>query len=305
MKSFNKIINLVIFIFSFYQYGYSQKNIPSPWDPTLEANSEKWKLKTHRKIFGNISQLEFGPFNTALFEKLDSPVHKRKTKEGAEFGLNLGYDARMETGHEVDLDITKKIITQKSKYYRMLLAGNADTTETLCSTISFTKEEKETVGGAALKTLLHGHYSSEENKSGIIGYSEITNGFILTTPDSAIWNFYFASGKGINNNSPNSVTSDTINASKYLTGFLKNNSDSINISPVISRSIMKFLGKYDTLYFEEGYELVNQKGEHLAAYQKMGPDKKSPYIWMRKDISDADRKAIASFLEVIIYRNQY
>jgi len=303
MKAFNKIIRLVIFIFPFCTDGYSQKIVTSPWDPLLESNSDKWKLTVHHKMFGDVSQLGFGPYTVALIEKPDSPVHKIKTKGGAEFGLDIGYDAWMETGHEVDMDITKKIISQKSTYYRMLLAGNADTSETLYSILSITKDEKETVGGAALKTLLHGYYSSEENKSGLIGYFEAIHGFILAGTDSVPWNFYFTMGKGNNNNAQSgSYTLDTISFFHYFTGYLKNNDDSLHIEQVYKMSVSKLFGKYDTLYISEGFDLVNRKGDHLAAYQDTGPDKKSPYIWMRKDVNDPYRQAIASFIAVILYR---
>jgi len=283
---------------------YCQKNSPSPWDSTLESNSEKWKLSTRQKMFGNISKLEFGPFSIASIEKLDSPVMKKKTKGNGEFGLDVGYDAKMNTGNDVDMDITKKIITQRSKYYRMLLAGGADTAETICSVLSITKDEKETVGGAVLKTFLHGHYSSEENKSGMIAYFEAVKGSILVGPDAVPWNFYFTLGKK-DNAEQGSLTMDTISFFHYFTGYLKNHDDSLSIVQVLNMSVSKFLGKKDTFYISQGFDLVNKKGEHLAAYQDTGPDKKSPYIWMRNDINDPYRQAIVSFLAVIIYRKQY
>jgi hypothetical protein len=280
---------------------YCQKNSSSPWDPMLEGNSEKWKLTTRQKMFGGASKVEFGPYSILSFEKLDSPVRKVKTKSGAEFGLDLGYDARMETDHEVNMDLTRKIITQKSQYYRMVLTDNADTTETLCSFLSITKDERQTVGGAVLKTFLHGHYNSEENPRTTIGSMVVINGFILSNIDSEPWNFSFTSGD-MNNEANASSASNPFASSRYIAGYLKNSTDSLHINLVKSMSTFKFLGKTDTLYFEEGFDLINRKGEHLAAYQRIGKDKKSPYVWIQKDIDNSYQRAISSFLAIVMAR---
>lgn len=182
----------------------------------------------------------------------------------------------------------------------MLVAADTDTVETLCSVISISKEEKETVGGAALKTLLHGHYNSEEDGGGVVGYLEIVNGFIVTPASAGLWKFSFTVGKGENNNVP--PGSFQSKSSTNFSGYLKNNDDSIQITPVISTSISKLFGKYDTLYFEEGFDLINKKGEHLATYQRTGADKKSPYVWLHKDLNNPDRQAIAAFLAIVIAR---
>ena len=288
---------VVILFFSCCRDGYSQKNFPRQWDSTLEADSEKWKLITRRKAPGNISKMEFGPYSLVSIEKLDSPVHKVKTKEGAEFGLDLGYDAKMETGHEANMDLTRKIITQKTTYYRMLVADSKDTTETLYSFLSITKDEKETVGGVALKTLFHGHYNSEDNPRTTIGSMTVINGVILSDSGAVIWNFSITSGD-LDNNA--SSADKPYQSSRYISGYLKNSEDSIQLNLVRSVSTFRFLGKTDTLYFEEGFDLVNRKGEHLAAYQRIGKDKKSSYVWMRKDLDPFYTRAISAFLALTI-----
>ena len=295
------LLCLATSLMSSWPAAFSQKNKTSPWDTALQANSEKWKVVSHQKMFGEVSKVEFGPFSTITIEKLDSPVHKIKTKEGADLNVDLGYDA--ETDHGVDVDLTRKIITQKSKYYRMLLAASVDTVESLCSLISISKDEKQTVGGAALKTLLHGHYESEEGGGGMVGYLEVVNGFIVTPASGTLYKFYFTLGRGDNNNVPTS--SFQSGSSSYLSGYLHNNDDSMQITPVISTVITKLFGKYDTLSFEEGFDLVNEKGEHLATYQLIGADKKSPYVWLHNDLNDSDRQAIASFLAIVIARKRY
>lgn len=279
---------------------YSQKTFPPRWDSALESNCEKWKLEIRYKT----NKIGFGPFNVALIEKLDSPAMKKKTKD-REFGIDLGYDARETTGKEVAMDITKNVTTQKIEYYRMLMKGTADTNEVLYSIVSFTKEQKETVGGAVLKSLTQGHYESENNGSGMTGYMEVINGAILQDADALLWTFFFTLGKGSNGATPGFSTGDTIQSFQHFKGYLKNSNDSIFIKPVISMSVSKLFGKRDTLYFMDGFELVNAKGEHVAAYQNIGPDKKSPFIWMSKYLNNNYQEALASFLTAIIQRKQY
>lgn len=284
-----------------------QKNIASPWNPSLDSVSDKWKLTTRQKMFGNISKLEFGPFSIVSIEKLDSPVIKKKIKGGADFGLQLGYDARMETGKGVSMDITRKIAYEKTKYYRMLLAGNIDTAETMYSLLSISNEEKETTGGALIKLFTKGHYGSDVNSSRAIGYQEFIKGYILSDADSVPWDFFFTLSKGNNNTSPGSFSKDNIQSSNSFTGYLKYRDDSLYIAPGLSMSVVKVFGKYDTIYFDRGFELINQAGEHLAAYQENGENKMNavPYIWMRKDLENSYRQAISSFLAVIISRKHF
>ena len=297
------LLALTISLIAACPEAFSQKNKTSPWDTALQANSEKWKVVVHQKMFGDASKVEFGPFSTISIEKLDSPIHKTKTKEGAEFNLDLDYDPGMEGRHGVDPGLTRKIITQRSKYYRILLTSGVDTTESLCSLISISKEERQTVGGAALKTLFHGHYDSDESGGGMLGYVEVVTGFIVTPQNDIPHKFSFTMGRGDNNGVPPGSFQPKF--SSYVGGYLNYNDDSIQITPVISTIVTKLFKKYDTLYFQEGFDLVNRKGEHLAAYQLTGMDKKSPYVWLQKDLNNSDRDVIAAFLSIVIARKRY
>ena len=82
MKSHTLLI--VLCLGAFFIFGGApasgQKNKTSPWNPSLDSASDKWKLTTRQKMFGDISKLEFGPFSIASIEKLDSPVIKKKIK---------------------------------------------------------------------------------------------------------------------------------------------------------------------------------------------------------------------------------
>ena len=77
--------SLVVFLLSvFIVFGSSafcQKNKQKPFDSTLEANCEKWKVKLHKGP--GKGKPKFGPYTTSNVEKADSPVFKQRTKTGS------------------------------------------------------------------------------------------------------------------------------------------------------------------------------------------------------------------------------
>ena len=50
-------------------------------DSVMLASSEKWNVKQNKGLFG-LSKPAFGPYNTLNINKIDSPVIKKKTKDG-------------------------------------------------------------------------------------------------------------------------------------------------------------------------------------------------------------------------------
>ena len=60
--------------------GISQFKGNMHLDSALQANSEKWKVKANRKMFG-LASPAFGPYETVRSEKLDSPVIRKQIKE--------------------------------------------------------------------------------------------------------------------------------------------------------------------------------------------------------------------------------
>jgi hypothetical protein len=79
MKTNSPLTVFLLFVFiAFASSAFCQKNKPKPLDSTLEANSEKWKVKLHNG-FGT-GKPEFGPYTTSNVEKADSPVFKKEQK---------------------------------------------------------------------------------------------------------------------------------------------------------------------------------------------------------------------------------
>src|SRR4030095_16972994 len=140
-----KMILTTAFLFSaallfFNKVSRCQKNKQKPIDSALEANSEKWKVKLQRPMFG-MGKPEFGPYTTIDLEKLDSPVLRTKTKDGSYTGAS--YDL----GGGWDWDFSKYQTVQKRKAYNMLVGGGPDTAELLFSIYSISKEKSLTFLG--------------------------------------------------------------------------------------------------------------------------------------------------------------
>jgi hypothetical protein len=256
-------------------------------NPALETNSEKWKVKENNKLFGDIRKPEFGPYTTTGAEKLDSPVIKKKTKDGKEFEVTIGQGA--------DIDMSKKVTIEKTKFYRMQLANGGDTTEALFSIFSTSKEKRQTFLGAVLS-------KKDEGKDIVLSYTMDVNGIITTNADSILWKFFYTNN---NSGSNNSYVKDTIQTTPGISGYLKNHTDSLHIELIVDTSTITFKqifsSKHDTIttYKNRGVVLVNQKGEHLAALQFAGAEGKR-YIWIRKDLENSYRQAISTYLAVII-----
>jgi hypothetical protein len=101
-----------------------QKSKSQPIDSALEANSEKWKVKTH-KGFG-MGKPEFGPYNTIDIKKLDSPVFRKTTKEGSYSGATI-------SSASWDWDFSKYEMVEKKKAFRISVSNGTDTAEMLFS----------------------------------------------------------------------------------------------------------------------------------------------------------------------------
>ena len=263
---------------------YCQHNKHMSLNPSLEANSEEWKVKENKKMFGGISKPEFGPYTTLIAEKLDTPVIKKRTREGSAFELKLGYDAEIETGKGADIDMSKKVSIQKTKFFRLLLSNGEDSSDALFSLLTISKEKKQTILGKVLS-------KKDEGKDQVLSYSSFINGIITTNDNTNPWDFYYTSSSSDNYDPYSNDTTKT----PGLSGYLKNNSDSLYIEPIS----FSMGNKYFPVNYTEGFAVINKKGQHVAALQFKKNDNKS-IIWIRKDLEAYYRQAISSFLAVLV-----
>lgn len=278
------MLSLAVYFLCSQSVSFCQQNKQMQIDSALENHSEKWKVKENNKMFGGIHKPEFGPYITTFAEKLDSPVIKKRTRNGAELELKIGDDAEMETGNQVDLDMSKKVTIQKTKFYRLQLSNGADTTESLFSIFSTVVEKKQTLIGKVL--------SKKEEEVEVLSYNSKINGIINTHTDSLSWNFFYTSGKSENTTTFNTDTSQN---NPEISGYLKNNFDSLYIEPIV----YLFKSKLYSFRTTPGFVLVNKKKERLAALQFATQNSKY-YIWIRNDINKDYIQAISSLLALII-----
>src|SRR6266487_4719671 len=108
-------------------------------DSILLAHSERWKVQQHKGLFG-LSKPEFGADRTLEAIRFDSSVIKKKTKESSSIDIES-------SSEETDIDHSKFLTVKKTKFYRLLLGSNTDTTEAVFSISSVSKEKKQTFLG--------------------------------------------------------------------------------------------------------------------------------------------------------------
>ncbi|NJO24606.1 MAG: hypothetical protein HC867_00715 [Bacteroidia bacterium] len=240
-----------------------ESNRISP-DSVMHANSEKWKVKQNKGLFG-LAKPEFGPYVTHEVAKLDSPVIKKKTKDSSWAGAEI-------TSSGTDIDISKFLTIEKTKFYRLLLGQQSDTAETVFSISSVSVEKKQTFLGKLLS-------KKDEGKDAVLDYSRDISGIILTGIDETPWNFFLDDYR-----SGSRQTAGNFHPSASISnGYLKNKTDSLYIT-LFSR-------------YEADITFVNSRGEHLAALKfKQNP----VYMWIRNDIEASYQQAIAAVFAVII-----
>ncbi|ULQ57783.1 hypothetical protein KJS94_06175 [Flavihumibacter rivuli] len=258
----------------------AQKSKTPPLDSTLEANSEKWKVKMH-KGFG-LGKPSFGPYVTLDVEKTDSPVFRKRTKEGS-------YRGAIISSESWDWDFSKYEATETKKAYRMMVAAESDTTELLFSLYSVSHDKQLTFFGEMMS-------KDDEGKNLTLGYKKTASGIIAIGTDSISWRFLIEDSF-----SRKDVPQGYFNDSKRLTtAYIITGSDSLFAEPIMQQ-IGKEVEKYSFQY-QKGIFINDSKGTHLAALKSgTAGDLSNPfYVWIRKDVQAADQQAIASLFVLLM-----
>ena len=176
----------------------------------------------------------------------------------------MGYD-----GH--DLDHSKYMTVQKTKWYKLSLAGDTVTMNATFFIASVSKEKKQTFLGKVLS-------KNDEGKDEELSYTRDVPGLISTGSNSASWKFLID-----NFTSGSRQTRSSFGSASISSGYLQNESDSL----------------YMQLYssFAADLVLVNRNGEHVAALKF----KQKPLsAWIRNDLDSSHCDAIAALFAVII-----
>jgi len=151
-----------------------QSNAQVIIDSALANNSEKWKVSELKKV-ADLKLTSFGWFSTVDAMKLDSPVYKKKTKEGE------SYYGEISSGG-VTMDGDKVVMIEKKKHYRLAIVREGDSTSTLFSVFTASHERKQTVLGFFT--------SGSSRSSEVLDLKREVSGLIDV--DSTIWAFNFS-----------------------------------------------------------------------------------------------------------------
>ena len=249
-------------------------------DTALLAHAEKWKVKLHRPMFG-MGKPEFGPFTTIDLNKLDSPVLRKKTKDGS------FTEASYNTSEGWDWDFSKYETVQKRKAYSMAVAGESDTAELLFSVYSISKEKNLTFFGELMS-------KNDEGKNLTLGYKIIISGIGTTNYDSLPWRFFLEDSFGRQQDpGPSQPT-------RFTRGYIITADDSLFTEPFLNQvgsRYSKFLVEWQT-----GIFVNSAKGTHLASIKFGTPgDLSNPfYVWIRNDLEPSQKHTIASVFALLI-----
>jgi hypothetical protein len=259
--------------------SFCQKNKQKPVDSVLEANSEKWKVKLHRGMFG-MAKPEFGPYTTIDLSKLDSPVLRKRTKEGSYIGASY-------SGQGWDWDFSKYQTIEKRKAYSMTITGGADTAELLFSIYRISNEKNLTFFGELMS-------KDDEGKNLTLAYKTIISGIGVTSYDSLPWRFFVEDSFS---RMEEAVPSGT---TRFTRGYIITPSDSLFTEPILSH-----MGSREGKFFfewETGVFINGSNDKHIAAlkFGTLGDPSNPFYTWIRGDIDKAQQHAIASVLALMI-----
>lgn len=246
----------LLMILSFSEISFSQVNE----DSVMLSNSEQWKVEQKKGLVG-LSKPSFGIFTTLNVGKMDSGFFKKKIKDSASFDFELGRG-------ENDMDHSKYMTIQKTKWYKLLLATNADTTNAVFSIASVSKEKRQTFLGKVLS-------KNDEGKDQLLSYNRNVPGVVITGNNSVLWKFLIGNFT--------SSSRQTSHSASISSGYLQNENDSLYIQIYSS--------------FSADLVLVNKNDEHLAALKF----KQKPLIvWIRNDLDHSYKSAIAALFAVIV-----
>jgi hypothetical protein len=260
--------------------SFCQKNKQKPIDSLLEANSEKWKVKLHRGMFG-LAKPEFGPFTTIDLDKVDSPVLRKRTKEGSYTGASYS------PGEGWDWDFSKYETVEKRKAYRMVFTGASDTAELLFSIYRISNEKNLTFFGDLMS-------KNDEGKNLTLAYKTNVSGIGATNYDSLPWRFF------LEDSFSRKEEAVPFESTRFTSGYIITADDSLFSEPIVNQ-----IGSRNSKYFLEwqtGIFINSAKEKHIAALKFGTPgDLSNPfYTWIRNDLAPSKQHAIASVFALLI-----
>lgn len=278
MKYHSLIKVLLITVFSIGPSQiFAQKNKEKPLDSALEANSEKWKVKAHKGLFG-ITKPEFGPYTTLLAEKLDSPVIRKKSKDGSSGDVSI-------SSAGWDWDISKYKTFTLRKFYHMILGKESDTTELQFYVHTISLEKQQTFLGKMLS-------KNDEDKDATLKHQKNIEGVIFTSNESVPARFFLEDYV-----STRHITKDPGEREPITRGYILIKDDSLFTEPIM-QTFGNPKNKFFFMEWQRGIFINAANGGHIAALM-FDPF----YVWIRKDLDSGYQDGIAALFAVIVGTN--
>lgn len=229
-----------------------------------ETSNETWSIKPKKGLFG-LAKPEFGPYHTIAVRRLDSAVHRKKTKEGTEANAAVSSSG-------VGMDITKLQTIEKQRYYKLQFGTDTDTTEAVFATASTSKERKQTLLGKMLS-------KGEESSSAVLHYNRDVSGTIRTGRDTRDWEFFIDNFTSGSRQTEEKMYPHASIARTYLVS----GNDSLYTKA--------------TAWSSMNIELYKGEDEKAATLEYSG---KMAAVWIRSDMEPSQRRVVATLFAVII-----
>jgi hypothetical protein len=256
----------------------AQKNKQGLLDPSLEAHSERWKVKQNRGLFG-ISKPEFGPYTTLDANKLDSPVLKKRTKDSTGTAVTI-------SGEGWDWDISKYETVEKKKYYDMELTNALDTIQLFFSIYSISSQKSQTLAGELIS-------KNDEGKNATLRYQKNISGVMITSPDSTPLRFFLEDYLSTKQTKDNTAPKEP----DITRGYILTGTDSL-----FTEAIINSFGKPSDMFYlkwQRGLYVKNSSGDNIAAL-KFSDIENPFYAWIRNDLSKSEQHSIAALFAVLV-----
>jgi len=248
-------------------------------DTGLLAHSNKWKVKLHRGMFG-MAKPEFGPYSTQDLQKLDSPVLRKRMKDGSYAGASFSSDGW-------DWDFSKYQTVEKRKAYSSVVTSGTDTAELLFSIYRISNEKKLTFLGEVMS-------KNDEGKNQVLGVKTFVSGIGATNYDSLPWRFFIQDSTGTKEESV------PAQAPQFTGGYIITSDDSLFTEPILGH--MGNPGSKFFMEWQSGILVNGMNDRHIAALKFGTPgDLSNPFlVWIRNDIAPSKQHAIASVFALMI-----
>lgn len=242
-------------------FSLSQAN-----NDSLFSKTETWAVKQNKGLFG-LAKPSFGSYTTVDISKIDSAGFKRKRKDSSYESIDISDEG-------FDVDYSKIMVIEKTKFYEIILADGTDTMKAGFAVETTTHEKKQTYLGKVIS-------KDDEGKDEVLDKNRNIAGEVVLDNYNYRWRFFI----------------------KDLFNFQTQVSFTFLPVPILSGGVLKNeIDSFDIQNSSAGIIDVEANNESLAT---LSFRKKHPEMRIRNDINKPLQQAIATVFAVIIAIKNY